>query len=367
MSAGNAAHDRSARPGNRVGASHDLQGVHHHPEPLTWATGLSTWTFAIGWNVVILLLALAYGAGVVRLTRRAHRTWPARRTASYAAGLVAFALAMNSAIAVYSHALFTMHMVQHLVLIMLVPALLIHGKPLQLLVDLDDSGRAERILRGRAVGHLTNPVLTLMLYTVVLVATHLTSFMQFMLVTPGMHDVESALYLVTGYLTFLPMIGGEPIRWQRLAYPLRVFAAMMAMAPDTGIGVILMTADDPLFPAYGMMRDWGWSALTDQRVGGSIMWFFGDALMAVFAIVLVLQWRRAPTSETGFGSWLEAARRHALAGTSDGETPGGDAAAMESTDDVDDDERARRAYNAMLARLAGRESPDGDDAEGRRS
>lgn len=341
-----------------------MQGVHHQLEPLTWTTAFTTWTFATWWNVATLLAALAYGLGLARLRRRRHARWPLRRTAAFATGLVAWAVAMNSSVAVYSHALFTMHMVQHLMLIMVVPALLICGKPLQLVVDLDGTGRAERVLRGRTVGYLTHPALTLVLYAVVLVATHLTPFMQVMLTVPGLHDAESALYLVTGYLTFLPMIGFEPIRWGRLAYPLRLFAAMMAMAPDTGIGVILMTADDPLFPAYGM-RDWGFSALTDQRVGGAIMWFFGDGIMALFAIVLVGMWRRAPSSQAGFGTWLESARRHALAGTSShGETSAGtDAAAMESTDDVDEDERARRAYNAMLARLAGREPPREDDAD----
>lgn len=348
-----------------------MQGVHHQLEPLTWTTGLATWTFATWWNVATLLVALAYGLGLLRRRRLAgpHDPWPLRRSLSFTAGIVAWYVTMNSSIAVYSHALFTVHMAQHLMLIMVIPVLLTCGKPLRLLADVDRTGRAERILHGRVVGYLTHPVLTLVLYTVVLVGTHLTPFMQIMLTTPGMHDAESALYLITGYLTFLPMVGFEPGRWGRLAYPLRLFAAMLAMAPDTGIGVILMTADDPLFPAYGAMRDWGWSPLTDQRIGGAVMWFFGDGLMAAFSIVLVAMWRRAPVAHAGLGTWLESARKHALAGTSH-ESPlpeedSDEAATMESSDDVDEDERARQAYNAMLARLAGREPPASDDGTDR--
>lgn len=332
--------------------------MHHHLEPLTLTSALLSWKAAYGWDLLILLLAAAYGAGLVRLRRRApHRPWPAHRTTFFAAGLVTWALAMNSFIGVYSHALFTMHMVQHLMLIMLVPALLVYGKPLQLWAELDLTGRRERILRGRVVGYLTHPALTMVLYAVVLVATHLTPFMQVMLLNPWMHQLESGLYLVTGYLTFLPLLGTEPTRWQHFPYPLRVFSSLMAMAPDTGIGVLLMMAPAPLFPAYGRMRDWGWSLLTDQRIGGAIMWFFGDALMAIFALVLVKQWMRARGSEAGFGNWLESARRNALAETS--ETEDANSATLESTEDVDEDERARRAYNAMLARLAGREERDG--------
>ncbi len=330
-----------------------MTGVHHHLEPLTWSTGLTSWTFAYWWDLVILLLAAAYFTGLVRLRRRApHQVWPKHRTAFFTAGLVSWLLTMNSSIAVYSHPMFTMHMVQHLMLIMVVPALLVYGKPLRLWVELDASGRVENVLRGRVVGYFTHPVLTMVLYAVVLVATHLTSFMQVMLLNPWLHHAEAVLYLVTGYLTFLPLVGNEPIRWQRFPYSLRVFASLMAMGPDTGIGVILMMAPDPMWPAYARMQNWpGWDLVADQRIGGAIMWFFGDAIMALFALVLVRQWIRAKGPESGFGNWLESARRSALAETSgDGQDAG-----LSQSDDVDDDERARQAYNAMLARLAEQE------------
>ncbi|NYH79167.1 putative copper resistance protein D [Actinopolyspora biskrensis] len=342
-------------PENGTNRMRDSVGV-HHVEPLTFSSALLSWKFAFWWDLLIALIGAAYTAGVLRLHRRApHRKWPAHRSWLFAAGLVSWFVAMNSFVGVYSHALFTMHMVQHLMLIMLVPALLIYGKPLQLYSELDESGARERLLRGRAVGMLTHPAWTMVLYTVVLVATHLTSFMQIMLLNPWLHHAESALYLVTGYLTFLPLLGTEPTRWQHFPYPLRVFSAMMGMGPDTGIGVILMMADDPLFPAYFGMRDW-WlddgtlTVLADQRLGGGIMWFFGDALMAVFALILVKQWMRAKGSEAGFGNWLESARRSALADTD--EEGGSAARSLQASEDLDEDERARQAYNAMLARLA---------------
>ncbi|SFE13251.1 putative copper resistance protein D [Actinopolyspora alba] len=328
----------------------------HHVEELTFTSALLSWKFAFWWDLLIVLLGVTYAAGVTRLRRGSRgRTWPAHRCWLFASGLVSLFVAMNSFVAVYGHALFTMHMVQHLMLIMLVPALLVYGKPLRLWSELDESGRVARILRGRAVGMLTHPAWTMVLYSVVLVATHLTPFMQLMLLNPWLHHAESVLYLVAGYLTFLPLLGTEPTRWQHFPYPLRVFSALMGMGPDTGIGVILMMADDPLFPAYGRMRDW-WiddgtlTVLADQRLGGGIMWFFGDALMAVFALVLVRQWMRANGSEAGFGNWLESARRSALAET-DGEADS-EVQSLRTTDDLDEDERARQAYNAMLARLA---------------
>ncbi|WP_245556205.1 cytochrome c oxidase assembly protein [Actinopolyspora mortivallis] len=346
-------------PDNPANGMRDSVGV-HHLEPLTFTNALLSWKFTLWWDLLIALIGACYAVGVVRRNRRRPESpWPAHRSWLFASGLLSWVVAMNSFVGVYSHALFTMHMVQHLMLIMVVPALLVYGKPLQLYGELDPSGRRERLLRGRTVGLLTHPAWTMVLYSVVLVATHLTPFMQVMLLNPWLHHAESALYLVTGYLTFLPLLGTEPTRWQHFPYPLRVFSAMMGMGPDTGIGVILMMADKPLFPAYFDMRDW-WlddgtlTVLADQRLGGGIMWFFGDAIMALFALILVKQWMRSKGPEAGFGNWLESARRSALAGTYE-ETDEPEVRNLRASENVDEDERARQAYNAMLARLAQQE------------
>lgn len=58
----------------------------HHVEPLTLSSALSGWTFAYGWDLLILLVAITYGTGLVRLRRRApHRPWPVHRSVLLAA------------------------------------------------------------------------------------------------------------------------------------------------------------------------------------------------------------------------------------------------------------------------------------------
>ncbi|MDR7303698.1 putative copper resistance protein D [Haloactinomyces albus] len=317
-----------------------------HLPPLTWATGLTSWQLS-PWDGLVAVLAAAYLMGVARYRR--HGRWPVWRTMAFLSGLTVFVLAVNSGIGVYSEALVWVHMVQHLMLIMAVPILLIAGRPLSLWVTAggDPSGRRERFLRSRAVGMLTHPASSFVFYAAVLVITHLTVFAQARLEHPWLQHLEIALYLISGYLLFLPLLGGEPTRWQRFPHPLRVVVLMAGMLPDTLVGVVLMMAPQPFAPAYRLARpEWGPTLLADQHLAGAIMWFFGDATMAVLALITVRIWLRTSGPETGFGSWLESARRSALTHTTTGTAP-----ALDNADDVDADEQALADYNAMLARL----------------
>lgn len=308
--------------------------------PLTWSRALGTWDFSLVATLLLALATAAYVAGVVLLARRGAR-WPAGRLAAFLLGIVVVAVAVQSAIDVYAATLYWMHMVQHLMLIMLAPGLLVLGRPVTLLREL--AGRVEPVLRGRVVAAVTMPGLTLLLYSLVLVGTHLTSFMYAMRTHMWLHDVEMIAYLVAGYLFLLTILATEPIRWQP-SYPLRVVLTLVGMGADTGVGVVLMmTANDPLRVSGMLPRDWGPSPLDDLHAGGAVMWAFGDALMLVAMFVVTAQWFADKTQRNSMGAWLDAARRGAVA------------ADVATTSDVDEDDAALEAYNRMLASLQERE------------
>lgn len=311
--------------------------------PLTWSSALRTWDFSPVATLLLALATVAYAAGVVVLARRGVR-WPAGRLVAFLSGIVVVALAVQSAINTYAATLYWMHMVQHLMLIMLAPGLLVLGRPLTLLRDVVP--RVEPALRGRVVAAVTMPGLTLVLYAVVLIGTHLTSFMRVMRTQMWLHDVEIVAYLVAGYLFLLTVLATEPIRWQP-SYPLRVFLTLMGMGADTVVGVVLMmTANDPLRVSGMMPRDWGPSPLDDLHAGGAVMWAFGDGLMLVVTLVVTAQWFADRTRRDSMGSWLDAARRGAVA------------ADIDATADLDEDDAALEAYNRMLASLQDREPND---------
>lgn len=336
-------------------------------QPLTWTSGLLSWEWSV-WDAVVAALAIAYLAGVLACRRQGQR-WPAGWVCCFLGGLVAWVIAVNSAVGVYSDVLFAVHMAQHLILIMLVPVLLALGRPLSLWVSAaatpQQERRREALLGSRPIGVLTHPATGFVLYSAVLIGTHLTPFLQLRLLHPWLEHVEIAAYVVSGYLVFLSVIGGEPVRWRRVPYLLRIGLLMAGMLPDTLVGVVLMLVPHPMAPAFAAARPgWGPSLLDDQQMAGGIMWFFGDTGMAAVAVVILGMWSRSRGSEADLGTWLEAARRNTLSGTAntDSSSPAEDSLAEDA--DVDSEE-ALAAYNAMLARLhreSGRGRPGGDEA-----
>jgi putative copper resistance protein D len=225
-----------------------------------------------------------------------------------------------------------------------VPVLFVLGQPIRLAGDL-----IAPLLRTRVVSVLTFPPLALALYAAVLVGTHLTGFQPLMLTHEWLHELEIVLYLGSGYLFFLSLLGHEPLT-RRLSYPLRVFLLLLGMTADTVVGVLLMMTTREPFPAYARMgRTWGTDLLSDIHTGGGIMWVVGDGLMFAVTVLVVAQWMRDTERQNDTGQWLESARRSTLANL------GVDAVDQNTEADIDDDDATLAAYNRMLAKLSQRD------------
>lgn len=297
-----------------------------------WADVLTTWSPAWGVNVVLLVLAVLYVVAA-----RRHGAWPARRTASFLAALAGAVVTWNSGIAVFGHAAFAVHMVMHLMLIMVVPAFWVAAHPLELLRSaLPERAGAhfDAALDSRASRALFFPGTVLVFYALVVVLTHLTSFMEAMAGSMALHYSEQALYLVAGVLFFHVAIGVDLLP-NRPAYFVRYVLMALAMGVDTLVGVVLMQAPATMFPSYD---------LEGVHLGGALMWVVGDGLMMVIMVLLGRLWVSDASARVDFGPWLESARRDAFreqtgAGPSDANT------------DLDDDDEALAAYNRMLTRL----------------
>jgi putative copper resistance protein D len=318
--------------------------------PFGWHVLFTTWQQNAVWDLLLAVTLASYVGGLVLAHRRGTGGLPVFRVASFVAGILVLVVSLNSAIETYSHVLFWVHMVQHLLLIMVAPALLVVGGPLTLLVQVTrgpTQGRVRSVLLSRPVCVLTHPLVGFLGYGFVIVATHLTSFMQQMMLHPWLHQVEHVLYLGAGYLFLLPLLGDEPIRW-RPPYLMRLVVLFIAMAPETVVGIVLLQADHELFPAYAAVpRDWGPSPLDDLNRGGGIMWAFGDGLMMLFIVAVMLVYITHASTNATAGSWLEGVRRRTLASNLDA---AGERADLEGAD-LDDSDAALAAYNRMLARL----------------
>jgi putative copper resistance protein D len=309
--------------------------------PLLGRALLTAWHLDAVAVAFLVLLGALYATGLARV-RRLGRRWPAARTVSFVLGLLVTGYATCGAIAVYDMALFSAHMIGHLLLIMVAPALLVAGRPLRLATTGREGGGSARLLRSAPVALLTSPPVALASYAVVIVGTHLTGFMDAVMRSAALGQLEHLLYLVVGVQFFLLVVGDEPIRW-RLGIPLRWLFLALAMAVDTFTGIVLLQQRNPIgmMPAPGLSVD----PLTDTHTGGAIMWVGGDGIMAAVMVVLVLQWLRSADRAPEQPGWLEQARLATFTAHT------GAPQASSDTGEFDDDDAARTSYNAWLASL----------------
>ncbi|WGL51053.1 cytochrome c oxidase assembly protein [Nocardioides sp. BP30] len=312
--------------------------------PLSWSSFFGTWRLQAGWLEAAVLLIGAY-----LLARRAAgadstvRPW---RVGCWVAGVALMWVAVASAVGTYAMSVFWMHMVLHLVLIMVVPALLVLGHPLTVLLEAFHGPareRVQRILHSWPVTVLSHPATGVLVYTATIIGTHLTGFMDTMAQHSWLMSGEQVLYIVAGYLFLLPLLGEEPTR-PNPPYLVRIGLLVAAMIPDTIVGIVLLQTDTVPFPE--MMRRhpaWAPQPLSDVHAAGGLMWAAGDGLMMLVAVGLMISViTSADRRGKMTGSWLEGARRSALA-----EHTGEDVEAISDPDG----EEALAAYNRMLARL----------------
>ncbi|HEX9030204.1 MAG TPA: cytochrome c oxidase assembly protein [Streptosporangiaceae bacterium] len=312
--------------------------------PFGWQAVLTQWQAAPAVTVGVVAAAALYLWGVVRVARRhPARPWPAWRTAMFLAGLAVVVLALQSGLGSYDDVLFWDHMIQHLMLVMVAPPLLIVGQPITLLLHASRNPLhtwVKRVLRSPVASFLTWPVNGFAAYAAAIVVLHLTGAANLTARNQAAHQAEHLVFLVVGYLFFLPLVGSEPIRW-RLSYPARLLLLFLVMPVDTFTGLLLGYGNrgTPGLPA-GPRPSWASSAVADLHAGGAVMWVAGDGIM--FALMMVVFWMWSTDSRSSVRShgWLEEARRAAVA-------PGTAAASA----DIDDDDDQLAAYNEYLSRL----------------
>src|SRR5437588_4448737 len=264
--------------------------------PFSLAEVVTRWQFAPIIPAFAVIAAGLYLGGVPRVRRRhPARPLPLHRTALFLGALAVVVIATESGIGSYDDVLFWDHMVQHLLLLMVAPPLLVVGQPATLLLHASRNPVhtwGKKLLRSRVVTWITGPPFGVALYTATVVGTHLTGFMNVVQTSGAVHDAEHALYLIAGYLYFLPLIGREPIRW-RVSYPTRIFLLFVSMPVDAFTGLVLGSEGRNPFPGLAEQRPgWAPSPLTDVHIGGAVMWVGGAGIMFGLVMAVFFAWSR---------------------------------------------------------------------------
>jgi putative copper resistance protein D len=278
------------------------------------------------------------------------------RVASFVTGIALLLFTVSSAIDIYAMAVFWDHMVEHLLLIMVVPALLVLGHPITVARAAASTrgkeGAVDAFVRSWPVSLLTHPGVGLGIYSVVIIGTHLTGFMDAMAMHGWLMGAEQWLYVVSGYLFLLPLLGSEPIRWQ-VPHLGKLALILVGMTPDTVVGIVLMQTTYNMFPMMEAGHpSWAPAPVDDLTIAGGLMWAGGDGLMMLFGVGVTLAMISHPGSASVLGQRLESVRRRTLA---EHVALAGGTTALAEEGDVDDDDAMLDAYNEMLARMSGQQ------------
>jgi putative copper resistance protein D len=278
----------------------------HGPVPAEPPTLAS---LALGWTVepFVALPLLAVAIAWLRLVRRvdvAHpdNPVPAVRRWAFLGGLATIAVALMSGIGRYDTALFSVHMVQHLLLTLVAAPLLVLGTPITVLLRAATPAVRQRwilpFLHSRVIRVVGHPVVAEIAFAAVMWGSHFSPLFNLALEDPLVHDLEHGLFLVTALLFWWPVVGADPSPY-RMSHPARVLYAFLQMPQNSFLAVAVLFAGQPLYPHYATLGSpWGIDALADQELAAGIMWFVGDVLFLVAVIGLIAAWMRHDTRTT---------------------------------------------------------------------
>ncbi len=254
----------------------------------------------------------------------AERRW---RSAAFYGGLLAIVIAVDTPLDPLADQLFSAHMVQHLLLLVVAPPLIVLSAPwLRLWQPLPLGFRrtvAKSVARGtwasplRALARLlARPWPAWVLFCGVMVAWHVPALYDATLRHESIHDLEHATFVAAGLTFWLQVIESPPVR-TRLALGLRTVYLTSAMLVSWVLAIVIALASSPFYAPYANLahRPGGLSALADQQIAGGVMWVPGSVPFTIAIILAFYRWLdpandpSALARRNGHGR-LRAARNH---------------------------------------------------------
>jgi putative membrane protein len=245
---------------------------------------------------VVIGVALAAGAYVGAWRAAGQRVHRARAVA-FAGALVTLLVAVNGPLHdLAESALFSAHMVQHLLLTLVVPPLLLAGMPTFMIDTLLAPGLARPAFRA-VLGTLTRPVPALAVYTLVLVMWHLPGPYDAALRSHAIHIAEHAMLVAAALLAWWPVVSTSR-RLPPLPYAAQILYLFAFGMPMTIVAAMITGAEHALYPFYAaapMTTDL--TALADQRLGGVLMWVPAGVIPLAAFTAVFFRWAAAESED----------------------------------------------------------------------
>ena len=250
-----------------------------------------SWTAFHGHPSVItglIVLTCAYLLGVGPLRRRfglAQHVGSGQVTLFLTGVLVTFIALLSPLHELGDEFLFSAHMVQHLLLTLVVPPLLIFGTPAWLLRPLLRPPGVMETAR-----FLTSPVVAFIAFNAVFAMWHVPALYDLALRERGIHILEHLMFIVGGIILWWPILSPLP-ELPRSPYLVQMAYLFLQPTVPAIVGALITFSDGVIYSWYETApRVWSISAHTDQQLGGLIMWLPGGLAFLLALVVVFLIW-----------------------------------------------------------------------------
>lgn len=252
---------------------------------------LSHWDFQPTVAAGCLLLGIGYMAWV--------RFKPQRRATAFLGGLAVLIVALLSPIdGLGDTYLFSAHMIQHLILLLISCPLMILGLP-----EAEMRALLKRPFFDRLEQRLSQPAVALLVAVGVIWTWHFPPFYNFALAHEGVHAFQHLTFLVSAAIFWWPVL--TPLEERRMPAPAVLLYIFLASLANAVLGIILTFVPAGLYPAYlhpedpwhilvTLQNTWGLTPQTDQQLGGMIMWVPGSLIYLIAILGCLLRWYNHP-------------------------------------------------------------------------
>jgi putative membrane protein len=258
---------------------------------------LNEWSPPLAVDLALLFTSVIYLRGWLSLRRSSSSIFSIWRPCAFLSAMFFLWFAIGSPLSAFDEASLTVHMVQHILLMLVVPPLALLGVPAIPLLH----GLPQFFLRffvgpvfrwpplHRVGTFITHPAFCWISAAVALIAWHVPAAFELALGSDLWHEVEHLCFLSTSILFWWPVIQPFPsaVRWPRWSIPIYLFIGMF---PGGALGAFLVFCDRLLYPSYQQSPAiFARTPLTDQTLAGALMWVLGTFVYLVPAFLITLK------------------------------------------------------------------------------
>ena len=256
---------------------------------------------AWNWNplatLLLLMAAYVYLNGLSNWARPSHPISRWQR-ASFFSGLFVIFIALQSPLDNLSEHMLSFHQLQHFMLRMLAPLLILLGAPLTpMLRGLPPwilQGVVRPIVRNAlarvAYDKLTNPVISTLIFMGVLYLWQVPGGFNLALRNEVVHALMHLTMMSSGFIFYWAVIDPAPRR-SRVHYGVRVLYLGLIVLPNTILGAVITFSKSIVYTGYAdVYRPFDMSLMTDQQIGGLLLWVPGDMMSVLAAGIVMIMW-----------------------------------------------------------------------------